>query len=82
MAQLKQIAHGEFKEGLRKGAFKFYFRKVSGELRIALGTLDLGRVPSVQHPKGGKISDRQIAYYDLEKGEWRSVSKSQEIWGE
>jgi hypothetical protein len=82
MAALKQITHETFREGLRKGSFKFYFRKVSGELRIALGTLDLERVPSGKHPKGGKISDRQIAYYDLEKGEWRSVSKSQEIWVE
>lgn len=80
MSALKQITHETLKESLRKGSFKFYFRKVSGEIRIALGTLDLSRVPNDQHPKGGKISDRQIAYYDLEKGEWRSVSKSQEIW--
>lgn len=82
MAALKQISHEELKTGLRNGAFKFYFRKVSGELRIAMGTLDLSRVPNTQHPKGGKISDRQVAYYDLEKGQWRSVSKSQEIWVE
>ena len=61
MAALKQITHEELKEGLRKGSFKFYFRKVSGELRIALGTLDLGRVPSAQHPKAEKSqTDRSL----------------------
>lgn len=82
MSALKQISHEELKTGLRSGSFKFYFRKIGGELRIAIGTLDLSRVPEGKHPKGGKISDRQVAYYDLEKGEWRSVSKSQEVWVE
>jgi hypothetical protein len=80
MSSLTQITHEDLQEKLRQGSQKFYFRKVSGELRIALGTLDLSRVPSNQLPKGGKISDKQVAYYDLEKGEWRSVSKSQEVW--
>jgi len=80
MSSLTSITHEDLKIRLRQGSQKFYFRKVGGELRIALGTLDLSRVPEGKLPKGGKISDKQIAYYDLEKGEWRSVSKSQEVW--
>ena len=80
MSSLTQITHEDLQEKLRQGSQKFYFRKVSGELRIALGTLDLSRVPEGQLPKGGKISDKQVAYYDLEKGQWRSVSKTQEVW--
>jgi hypothetical protein len=77
---LKQITHPYLKKGLQKGSFKFYFRKTDGSLRIALGTLDLNRIPSLQHPKGGTTPGDKTSYYDLEKGEWRSVSRSQEIW--
>jgi len=80
MNSLKQITHSDLKSKLRTGSQKFYFRKVDGQLRIALGTLDLDRIPSKNHPKGGKVSGNQLAYYDLEKGSWRSVSASQEIW--
>jgi hypothetical protein len=80
MSSLKNITHQELKEKLNQGAVKFYFKKIKGELRIALGTLDLSRIPNQNHPKGGKISDKQVAYYDLEKGSWRSVSKTQEVW--
>lgn len=80
MASLTRITHEELKTRLHQGSSKFYFRKVGGELRIALGTLDLSRIPNGNHPKGGKISDKQVAYYDLEKGAWRSISKSQEVW--
>ena len=39
MNSLKQITHSDLKSKLRAGSQKFYFRKVGGELRIALGTL-------------------------------------------
>jgi len=80
MASLTKITHDDLKQKLNQGAVKFYYRKVGGELRIALGTLDLTRLPQDKLPKGGKISDSQVAYYDLEKGAWRSVSRTQEIW--
>ena len=80
MADFKKITHDDLKKGLKTGSYKFYYRKVGGSLRIALGTLDLERVPILKHPKGGKISDSQTAYFDLEAGAWRSVSKTQEIW--
>jgi hypothetical protein len=80
MASLTKISHDELKDRLHSGSAKFYFRKVGGELRIALGTLDLSRVPSQNQPKGGTKPGNATAYYDLEKGAWRSVSDTQEIW--
>lgn len=80
MATKTKITHTDLKNKLKGGSLKFYFRKVNGELREALGTLDLSRIPSVGQPKGGSVPGDQTAYYDLEKGAWRSVSSSQEIW--
>jgi hypothetical protein len=80
MANLTKITHDELKERLRSGSAKFFFRKVQGDLRMALGTLDLNRIPNQNHPKGGIKPENTTAYYDLEKGAWRSVSESQEIW--
>jgi len=77
---LKRITHKELKDLLNGGSVKFYFRKVGGALRIASGTLDLNRVPQKDQPRGGKAPAGITSYYDLEKGAWRSVSESQEIW--
>jgi hypothetical protein len=80
MSSLTKITHEDLKQKLNQGSVKFYFRKVGGELRIALGTLDLNRLPQDKIPKGGKKPGNATAYYDLEKGQWRSVSETQEIW--
>jgi len=80
MAALSPITHTQLKDRLRNGSVKFYFRKVGGDLRIALGTLDLAKVPQVSQPKGGNGPNACTSYYDLEKGVWRSVSESQEVW--
>ena len=80
MRSLSKISHEDLKEKLRLGSVRFYFRKVSGELRIALGTLNLQHIPTLQHPKGGKAPNNCTVYYDLEKNLWRSISKTQEIW--
>ena len=82
MAALKQITHQDLKNKLKGGSQKFFFRKLNGELRIAIGTLDLNRIPSQNHPKGMPGPGRVTCYYDLEKGLWRSVSVTQEIWTE
>jgi len=80
MASKTKISHADLKTKLKTGSLKFYYRKVGGELREAIGTLDLSRIPTSGLPKGGKVSGDQTAYYDLEQGGWRSVSSSQEIW--
>lgn len=80
MASMIPISHDSLKDRLRKGATKFYFRKVSGDLRQALGTTDLSRIPSSGQPKGGAKPQGVTTFFDLEKNVWRSVSHSQEIW--
>ena len=80
MSSLKKITHTELRNRLRTGTQKFYFRKVGCELRIAMGTLDLDRVPQSAQPKGGRGPGSCTSYYDLEKGALRSVSESQEVW--
>ena len=80
MDNLKEITHKELKEKLRQGETKFYFRKTNGEIRKALGTLDLSKVPSSGQPKGGKGPANATSYYDIEKGWWRSISETQEVW--
>lgn len=80
MASKTKITHEQFKTKLKGGSLKFYFRKVGGDLREAIGTLDLNRIPNINHPKGGVKPGNATSYYDLEKGAWRSVSETQEIW--
>lgn len=80
MSTMIKISHSELKNKLKCGSLNFYFKKVDGSLRKALGTLELNRIPSINQPKGGSVSGDQTAYYDLELGAWRSVSASKEIW--
>ena len=62
MAALNQITHEDLKVRLRTGSVKFYFRKVKGDLRIAMGTLDLSRIPDSGQPKGGQGPARCTCY--------------------
>lgn len=80
MATMIPISHDTLRDRLRNGAVKFFFKKVSGELRQALGTTDLARIPSSGQPKGGKKPEGVTTFFDLEKSMWRSVSHSQQIW--
>lgn len=80
MKSLVQITHEKLRIRLRKGAVRFYFRKVGGELRIAIGTLNLSAVPAKKRPKGGIPPNNCTSYYDIEKKAWRAISKAQEIW--
>lgn len=75
-----QISHSELKDRLRHGVIKFRYRKTNGEIRTALGTLDLSKVPQSGQPKGGQGPANATSYYDIEKGWWRSISESQEVW--
>lgn len=75
-----QISHTELKDRLRQGVIKFRYKKTNGEIRTALGTLDLSKVPQEGQPKGGQGPANATSYYDIEKGWWRSISESQEVW--
>lgn len=56
---------------LKKGEVTFMFKKVDGTIRTALGTLNLitekGEGNKSKAPNFG-----QIAYFDLQKGQYRS----------
>lgn len=79
-ASLVNITHEVLRERLRQGTVRFYFRKTDGSLRIAMGTLDLTRVPSSGQPRGGNAPQGVTTFFDLEKNAWRSVSHTQQIW--
>lgn len=80
MASLTPISHDLLKDRLRNGAVKFYFKKVGGDLRPAMGTLQMNRIPASGMPKGGAAPIGVTPYFDLEKNAWRSVSHTKEIW--
>ncbi len=80
MSSLKKISHEQLADRLRNGVVRFYFHKVGGELRLALGTKDLTRIPTAGQPKGGQAPPSVTTFFDMEKNAWRSVSFSKEIW--
>lgn len=60
---------------LQKGIVNFTYRKVDGSVRTAIGTRNLCLACkvlgiSIPMPKGKK--ENPTAYYDIEKGDWRS----------
>ena len=65
-----------FRKQLATGAFRFSYFKKDGSIREAVGTLDFGLIPTEHLPKGTADSETSevstFAYYDLEKGSWRS----------
>lgn len=61
----------KLKMQLKSGEVKFQFKKVDGTIRTALGTLNL----TVEKGEGNKTKAPnfgQIAYFDLQKGQYRS----------
>lgn len=78
---MKAISAEELRTNLRAGVLEFAFVKKDGSLRLAKGTTQLEQIPSSSHPTGAKASSpKQVSFFDLEKGEWRSVSILQEIY--
>jgi hypothetical protein len=78
---LRPTTASDLKRELSRGIVSFAFKKVGGELRTATGTTNFGIVPRDQHPKSGKpASERVVAFFDLEKREWRAVSVNSEIF--
>ncbi len=78
---LEPISPDLLRARLRNGVVQFAFKKLDGTLRTAVGTTSLTSIPVDHHPKGVKESSpRQVCFFDLEKGSWRSVSVNQEIF--
>jgi hypothetical protein len=77
---LQPINPQELRSRLGRGTVQFAFKKLDGTLRTALGTTRLEQVPIHSHPKGEGSSSRVVTFFDLQKGEWRSVSVNQEMF--
>jgi len=71
----------ELRDLLHRKVLNFEFIKLDGEVRPAKGTTMMKYIPKDQHPSGDSpSSDKVAAFYDLSKGQWRSVSnRSDEI---
>jgi len=73
---LLESTHEALKQKLARGVVQFAFKKLDGSLRTAVGTTNLSNVPVDHHPKGVReASSKVTVYFDIEKKEWRSVSK-------
>lgn len=65
----------KLKFAMKQKIVKFYYQKVSGEIREAYGTLKENIVPATQGT-GRKQNDTLFTYFDTERGEWRSFKRA------
>lgn len=65
----------KLKAVMQQRIVKFYYQKVSGEIREAYGTLKDNIVPAI-HGTGRKANKSLFTYFDTERGEWRSFKKA------
>jgi len=79
---MQTISIGKLRQKLEGGVVKFSFIKLEGELRPAVGTLDLNIIPDDKLPNGSVIQDNEkvLKYFDLEKENWRSISVTSQIF--
>ena len=73
MAGAKSMMIEQLKEKLRNGIAHFVFIKKDGSVREAFGTTNAAI--AAKHTNGNGISReyyKTTAYFDIEKGEWRS----------
>mgnify|MGYP003483439606 FL=1 len=73
MAGAKAMMIQNLKEKLRNGVAHFIFIKKNGEVREAFGTTNAA--VAAKYTNGNGISReyfKATAYFDIEKGEWRS----------
>ncbi len=73
MAGAKAMMIEALKEKLRNGVAHFIFIKKNGEVREAFGTTNAA--VAAKHTNGNGISReyfKTTAFFDIEKGEWRS----------
>ena len=73
MAGAKAMMIQQLKDQMRKGVAHFSFLKKNGEVREAFGTTN--RAVAQKHTLGtGESRERYstTAYFDIEKGQWRS----------
>lgn len=69
----------DLRNELSNGVTDFAFIKKDGSVRVAKGTTNLAFVPVEKRPKGGKASEKVLAYFDLDKDNWRCLSVNTEF---
>lgn len=65
------------REWLKEGIVTFSYWKNDGSIREAKGTLNALLIPADKKPKGSVLATphyEAVAYFDLDKQEWRSFS--------
>ena len=77
MSEAMKVAWANYKlkQAMKNKIVRFYYRKVSGEVREAFGSLQDKLLPPTQGT-GRKANDTLFTYFDTEKGEYRSFKKA------
>lgn len=70
-AMKKAWTISKLRQAMKVGIVKFYYQKVSGEIREAWGTLKSEFLPSSEAQTTRKPCDTTVQYIDTEKGAWR-----------
>ncbi len=65
----------KLKAAMKQRIVKFYYQKVSGEIREAYGTLKENIVPATLGT-GRRPNDTLFTYYDTEREAWRSFKRA------
>ncbi|MCK9446539.1 SH3 beta-barrel fold-containing protein [bacterium] len=66
----------ELRKLLKFGKISFEYTKNNGDLRKAIGTLQPELIPESMKPKDSSTQISTLRYFDLDKNEWRSISKN------
>lgn len=68
-------ANYKLKQAMKNKIVRFYYRKVSGEIREAFGSLQDKLLSEIKE-SGRKPNDTLFTYYDTERESWRSFKKA------
>lgn len=77
----QEIEVKQLRNALSTSVVRFYFKKLDGTLREALGTRNVKLIPKAVSPKFIEDqSSKAIVYWDLEEESFRSVSVKSLAW--
>ncbi len=68
-------ANYKLKQAMKNKIVRFYYRKVSGEIREAFGSLQDKLLPEIKE-SDRKPNSTLFTYYDTERESWRSFKKA------
>ena len=66
----------KLKAAMKSRIVKFYFVKISGEIREAYGSLADSIIPAIEGDNSRKQNESCQTYYDCEKEAWRCFKKA------